>query len=401
MKPIYLDYQSTTPIDPRVQEAIAHAFTNLQGNSSATHHVFGKAASDAVEDARAQVADAVGARSHEIFFTSGATEANNLALLGLAEFLKSQGRTHLVSCQTEHKCVLASLEHLEQQGFTVTLLGVNGQGELDLDELRGTIGPSTGLVSLMAANNEIGILHPLPEITALCREHDALFHTDAAQAIGKVPFSLTEIGADLVSISSHKLYGPIGVGALFVRSKHRRKMAPLFHGGGQERGLRSGTVPSQLCVGFGEACRIGAAKLPEEAPRLSAYRDRFLATLQDQLDGVHVNGALERRLPGNLNLSFEAVDAEALIMKVRDRLAISSGSACSAASLEPSYVIRALGLSTERAESAVRISFGRFTTENEVDTAADMLIQAVSSMRRIRNLGNYPETADNPKVSSQ
>lgn len=398
--PIYLDYQSTAPIDPRVREAVFDAFSSLQGNPSSTHHPYGKAASDAVEAARSEVAQAIDARPHEVIFTSGATEANNLALIGLAEFLQENGRRQIVSCVTEHKCVLESLKYLERKGFTVTLLGVDEQGEIDLEALRAALGPETGLVSLMAANNEIGVLHPLPAIARLCREHGALFHTDAAQAIGKVPFSLAEIGADLVSISSHKLYGPIGLGALYVRSKHRRKLSPLLHGGGQERGLRSGTVPSQLCVGFGEACRIAVAEMPEEARRLEGYRNRLLDRLQGTLEGVEVNGGLDRRLPGNLNLGFAAVDAEALIMKVRDRLAISSGSACSASSLEPSYVIRALGLCPEHAESAVRISLGRFTTQNDVDVAADILIQAVTSMRQISNFGNQPHSADSPKVSA-
>lgn len=381
-RPIYLDYQSTTPPDPRVVEAMFRAYRYGYGNPHSSHHWHGKEAADAVERARAQIAALIGAKPTEIVFTSGATEANNLAFEGIASWLANQGRTHVITCVTEHKCVLQAAERLAiKHGFRkVSVLPVQPDGTLSLEQLEREIQPDTGLVSIMAANNEIGTLHPLADIARICERHGVLFHTDAAQAAGKIDFDVSTLGLSFASLSSHKIYGPSGIGALYVNRAYRGKLSPMVVGGGQERGTRSGTLPTQLCIGFGEACAIAAQEQAVESQRLKGLRERFLDNLHS-LKEVLINGSLDQRLPGNLNLSFAGIDAEALLMKVRDDLSLSSGSACSAELLEPSYVIQALGFGQDRAESAIRIGIGRFTTKEEIDEACEILISAVHDMR--------------------
>jgi cysteine desulfurase len=365
-QPIYLDYQATTPMDPRVLEAMMPYFTVKFGNPASRSHSYGWEAEEAVEKARGQVAKIIGADEKEIVFTSGATESNNLAIKGVAQFYKDR-RNHIVTVVTEHKCVLDTCRHLEQEGFEVTYLPVLQNGIVDLDELRKVVTDKTVLVSVMAVNNEIGVIQPLKEIGAICREKGALFHTDAAQAVGKIPLDVQEMNIDLMSISGHKLYGPKGIGALFVRRKPRVRLVAMINGGGQERGFRSGTLPTPLCVGLGEACEIAMKEMPDETKRLETLRD------------------LERRIPGNLNLSFAYVEGESLIMGIKS-LSVSSGSACTSASLEPSYVLRALGVEEEMAHTSLRIGFGRFTTEAEVDTAVEDIARHVGRLREMSPL---------------
>jgi cysteine desulfurase len=379
--PIYLDYQATTPTDPRVVDAMLPYFTEIFGNPHSRHHRYGRDAEEAVEKARAQVAHIIGANEKEIIFTSGATESNNLAIKGVAHFYRDKKR-HIITCVTEHKCVLDSCRHLELEGFEVTYLPVGKNGLIDLEQLRAAItDDATTLVSIMAVNNEIGVVQPLAEIGRLCREKKAFFHTDAAQAVGKIPLDVEAMRIDLMSISGHKIYGPKGIGALYLRRRPRVRLEALISGGGQERGMRSGTLPTPLCVGLGEACRIAEAEMGAEAGRLHALRDRMLTKFTEQLAEIYLNGDLQHRVPGNLNLSFAHVEGEALMMGIED-LAVSSGSACTSASLEPSYVLRALGAEEELAHSSLRIGLGRFTTEEEVDYAVDRI---VGEVRRLRN----------------
>jgi cysteine desulfurase len=383
-QPIYLDYQATTPMDPRVLEAMMPYFTVKFGNPASRSHSYGWEAEEAVEKARGQVAKIIGADEKEIVFTSGATESNNLAIKGVAQFYKDR-RNHIVTVVTEHKCVLDTCRHLEQEGFEVTYLPVLQNGIVDLDELRKVVTDKTVLVSVMAVNNEIGVIQPLKEIGAICREKGALFHTDAAQAVGKIPLDVQEMNIDLMSISGHKLYGPKGIGALFVRRKPRVRLVAMINGGGQERGFRSGTLPTPLCVGLGEACEIAMKEMPDETKRLETLRDRFLTGIRKRLPEVYLNGDLERRIPGNLNLSFAYVEGESLIMGIKS-LSVSSGSACTSASLEPSYVLRALGVEEEMAHTSLRIGFGRFTTEAEVDTAVEDIARHVGRLREMSPL---------------
>jgi cysteine desulfurase len=386
--PIYLDYQATTPTDPRVVDAMLPYFTEVFGNPHSRNHRYGWDAEEAVEKARAQVAHIIVANEKEIIFTSGATESNNLAIKGVARFYRDKKR-HIISCVTEHKCVLDSCRHLELDGFQVTYLPVRKDGLIDLDQLRGAITRDTVMVSIMAVNNEIGVIQPLAEIGRICREKKVFFHTDAAQAVGKIPLDVEAMQIDLMSISGHKIYGPKGIGALYVRRRPRVRLEALISGGGQERGMRSGTLPTPLCVGLGEACRIAEAEMGAEAERLHALRDRLLNRVNEQLPEVYVNGDLERRIPGNLNISFAYVEGEGLMMGIKD-LAVSSGSACTSASLEPSYVLRALGVEEELAHTSLRIGLGRFTTEAEVDYAADRI---VAEVRRLRNMSPLWEMA--------
>jgi cysteine desulfurase len=383
-QPIYLDYQATTPMDPRVLEAMMPYFTVKFGNPASRSHSYGWEAEEAVEKARAQVAKIIGADEKEIVFTSGATESNNLAIKGVAQFYKDR-RKHIVTVVTEHKCVLDTCRHLEQEGFEVTYLPVLQNGLVDLDELRKAVTDKTVMVSVMAVNNEIGVIQPLKEIGAICREKGAFFHTDAAQAVGKIPLDVQEMNIDLMSISGHKIYGPKGIGALYVRRKPRIRLVAMINGGGQERGFRSGTLPTPLCVGLGEACEIAMKEMPDETKRLEALRDRFLTGIRKRLPEVYLNGDLERRIPGNLNLSFAYVEGESLIMGIKS-LSVSSGSACTSASLEPSYVLRALGVEEEMAHTSLRIGFGRFTTESEVDTAVDDIARHVARLREMSPL---------------
>lgn len=382
--PVYLDNQATTPMDPRVLEAMMPYFLGKFGNPHSRSHSFGWEAEVAVEQARVQIAELIGADAKEIVFTSGATESNNLAIQGVARFNKAS-KDHIVTVVTEHKCVLDTCRYLEQEGFTVTYLPVSPGGLIDLEELRMAITERTSIVSIMAAHNEIGVIQPLTEIGALCRARGVLFHTDAAQAVGKIPLNVNDMNIDLMSISSHKFYGPKGIGALYVRRRPRVRLTAIIRGGGQERGMRSGTLPSPLCVGFGEAARLARVEMPQEAKRLGVLRDRLCQNIVSRLPAVYVNGDTDQRLPGNLNISFAYVEGEALMMGVKD-LAVSSGSACTSASLEPSYVLRALGLNDLLAHTSLRFGLGRFTTESEIDYAIDYIVQAVERLRSMSPL---------------
>ena len=379
--PVYLDHHATTPVDPRVLNAMLPFFGLNFGNAASRAHSFGWAAEKAVEHARKRVAHLAGAQPREIVFTSGSTESNNLAIKGAAE--ANPARNHFITVATEHRAVLDPLRHLERQGSRVTVLEPSPDGLLDLDQLRGAILPETLLVSVMYANNEIGVLQPVAEIAAICRERGVLFHCDAAQAFGKMPIDVNALHIDLMSASAHKIYGPKGIGFLYVRrSAPRFQLAAQMDGGGHEYGLRSGTLNVPAIVGFGEACAVCAREMPEEAARLAAWRDRLLERLTAALDGVAVNGSLAHRLPGNLNLSFAGVDAETLLMALPD-IALSTGSACTSGTPEPSHVLRALGVSDELARSSIRIGLGRANTEEELDHAAHRIIESVKKLRTL------------------
>ncbi|MGQ0664855.1 MAG: IscS subfamily cysteine desulfurase [Pseudomonadota bacterium] len=380
-RPVYLDYQATTPIDPRVLGAMMPYFTDKFGNPHSRHHAYGWEAEDAVDQARAQVAELIGADPSEIVFTSGATESSNLAIIGVARFAKHR-KNHIVTVVSEHNCVLDTCRHLEEEGVEVSYLPVEPNGILDLGLLEQAIGDHTVLVSAMAANNEIGVLQPIKEIGAICRARGVVFHTDAAQAAGKIRLDVEDMKIDLMSLSGHKIYGPKGIGALYVRRKPRVRLVALIHGGGQEHGLRSGTLPTPLCVGLGAAAAISGVEMAAEAKRLKALRDRFYEQVTRHLPAVYLNGDLERRLPGNINLSFADVGGEALMMGIKD-LAVSSGSACSSATREPSYVLGALGRDAELADASLRFGFGRFTTAAEVDYAADRIVETVRKLREL------------------
>lgn len=377
--PIYLDNQSTTPVDPRVIEAMLPFFADKFGNAHSRTHAFGWESEAAVEKAREQVADAIGADAKEIVFTSGATESNNLAIKGVLRFYKKK-KNHLITCLTEHTCVIESARDLMREGVDVTFLGVDREGLIDLEELSKAITEKTALVSIMAVNNEIGVIQPVNEIGAICRARGCFFHTDAAQAIGKMDFNVEAANADLVSISAHKLYGPKGIGALYVRARPRVRLEPLFSGGGQEQGLRAGTLPTALCVGLGQAVAIAMAEREEETERLLGLRARLLDGIRARTEGVTVNGSLDARAPGNLNLSFAGVNSETLMMELRD-LALSTGAACSSASHEPSYVLEALGVEDALARASIRIGLGRFTTEAEIDYAIEAFAEKLKKLR--------------------
>jgi cysteine desulfurase len=382
--PIYLDNQSSTPLDPRVLEAMLPYFTEQFGNPHSTSHAYGRIAAQAIEQARGEVAALIHADPRELIFTSGATEANNLAIKGAAHFARvhprsEQLRDHIVTLTTEHKCVLESCAQLERDGFRVTYLPVARDGLVPLDALDAAISDRTLLVSVMAAHNEIGVIQPVAEIGALCRAKGALFHSDAAQAFGKIPLDVEAMQIDLLSISGHKVYGPKGVGVLYIRRRPRVRLSPLIDGGGQERGLRSGTLPTPLCVGIGRAAAIAAAEMTDESVRLRQLRDRLQAGLARRVPGVSVNGDVERRLPGNLNFCFPGISAMSLIESCPG-IAISTGSACTSASVEPSYVLRALGLSESDANGGIRVGIGRFTTSAEVDFAVDALAAAAAQL---------------------
>jgi cysteine desulfurase len=381
-KAVYLDHHATTPVDPRVLEAMLPYFGPRFGNAASRGHSFGWDAEKAVELARRRVAGLAGASPREIVFTSGATESDNLALKGIAEAYRPNGN-HIVTMATEHKAVLDTARHLERLGFGLTVLAPRPDGRIDLDALREAIRPETLLVSVMYANNEIGGIQPVREIGAICREKGALFHTDAVQAFGKVPIDVEADHIDLMSVSAHKMYGPKGVGALYVRRRNPRvRVAAQVDGGGHESGMRSGTLNVPAIVGFGEACDICEREMGEEAARVGALRDRLNALLQAGLDRVHVNGSMEHRLPGNLNAAFEGVNAESLLMSLPE-VALSTGSACTSATVEPSHVLKALGLSEEAAHSSVRFGLGRFNTKEEIEYAAGRIVESV---RRLREL---------------
>lgn len=378
-RPIYLDYAATTPVDPRVRDAMIPWLTERFGNPASRTHAYGWEAEKAVEEARAHVAELVGCEPRELVWTSGATEADNLAIKGVAEFYRDQGR-HLVTLQTEHKAVLDSVKAMEARGFTATYLPVRENGLVDLDELERALRPDTLLVSVALVNSEIGVIQPIEEIGALCRERGILFHVDAAQATGKVAINLQKLDVSLMSFSAHKTYGPKGIGALYVRRRPRVRLEAQMHGGGHERGFRSGTLPTHQIVGMGEAYRLARAEMSEELPRIRALRDRLLAALLE-LPGIHVNGDLERRVPHNLNVSVEGIEGDALLLSLGEELAVSAGSACTSASLEPSYVLRALGRTPELARSALRLTLGRFTTAEEIDTAIRLLRERILALR--------------------
>ncbi|MSO71349.1 MAG: aminotransferase class V-fold PLP-dependent enzyme [Alphaproteobacteria bacterium] len=376
---VYLDYQATTPVDPRVLDAMLPWFSERFGNPHSVQHAYGRQAEAAVERAREQIAALLGAEAREIVFTSGATEANNLAVKGTARFYKERG-DHIVTLATEHKCVLESCARLEREGFRVTRLPVEADGLVSLSRLEASLDDKTLLVSVMAANNEIGVLQPLAEIGKITRARGIALHTDAAQAVGKISLDVGATNIDLLSISGHKLYAPKGIGVLYVRRRPRARLEPLFDGGAQERGLRSGTVPTPLVVGLGEACAIARAEMAAESVRIKSLRDRLLTRLEVRVPGLRVNGSMTGRLSGNLNLTIPGVAAIALI-EATPELAFSTGSACSSAEVEPSYVLRALGLSEADARASFRLCVGRFSTESELDFAAERLASAAERLR--------------------
>lgn len=383
--PIYLDYHSTTPVDPRVLETMMPYFTNAFGNAASRNHQFGWTAEEAVELARTQVAALIGAQAKEIIFTSGATESNNLALRGVAEMYAERGN-HIVVSSVEHKAVLDTAKYLETSGFEVTYVPVDQYGMVTLEAVKAAVTDKTILISVMAANNEIGTINPIPEIGAFAKEKGVLFHTDAVQAIGKMPIDVNSWNVDLLSMTAHKIYGPKGIGALYVRRKNPRvRLSPLMMGGGHERGMRSGTLNVPGIVGFGKACEILKTEMPLEIERLKKLRDRLYSGLTSQLDEVTLNGHPTMRLPNNLNVSFAYVEGEGLMMSIPD-VAVSSGSACTSASLEPSYVLRAIGVGEELAHSSLRFGLGRFTTEAEVDAAIEQTVKAVKRLREMSPL---------------
>ena len=382
--PVYLDYQATTPVDPRVLERMIPYFTQKFGNPHSRSHAYGWEAEAAVEQAREEVASLIGANEKEIIFTSGATESNNIALKGVARFYKDK-KNHIITLMTEHKCVLDSARHLEQEGFEVTYLPVQPNGLLDLEVLKGAIKDNTLLVSVMALNNEIGVIQPLAEIGKICRERGVFFHTDAAQAFGKIPLDVEAMNIDLMSISGHKIYAPKGVGALFVRRRPRVRIEALISGGGQERGMRSGTLATPLVVGLGEAARLAKLEMGKDNEHVNRLADKFLAATLDAIPDVYLNGDREQRYAGNINLSFAYIEGESMIMALKD-LAVSSGSACTSASLEPSYVLRALGVGDELAHTSIRFGFGRFTTDEEVDYAIQVITGSIAKLRELSPL---------------
>ena len=383
--PIYMDNHATTPLDPRVLEAMLPYFTSNFGNAASRNHQFGWVAEQGVETARENIAKLIGATAKEIVFTSGATESDNLAIKGVAEMYREKGN-HIITAATEHKAVLDTCKRLEKYGYRVTYLPVGKDGLVDLDDLKRAIDDKTILVTIMYANNEIGVLQPVEEIGKLCRERGVLFHSDATQAVGKVPVDVNKQNIDIASLSAHKMYGPKGVGALYVRRRNPRvQLAPIIDGGGHERGMRSGTLNVPGIVGFGKACEIALQELPQESARLAALRDRLRDNIMKELDEVYVNGTMEHRLPGNLNISFLYVEGESLLMGIND-VAVSSGSACTSATLEPSYVLKALGLGDDLAHSSIRFGLGRFNTEAEVDYVSSRIVDVVKRLRELSPL---------------
>ena len=382
---IYLDYSATTPVDPEVLEAMLPYFTDVFGNAASRNHSYGWEAEEAVEKAREQVADLIGATAREIIFTSGSTEANNMALLGIIEMYKERGN-HIITCLTEHKAILDPAHYLETKDVDVTYLEVDKDGMIDLEKLKKSITDQTILISLMAANNEIGVLHPIKEIGKIAHEKNVFFHTDATQAVGKVPIDVEEMNIDLLSLSGHKIYAPKGVGALYVRRRNPRvRISPIVHGGGHERGMRSGTMNVTGIIGLGKACEICKNTLQQSMKNIKALRERLHKGLTAKIDYLVLNGHPEKRLPGILNLSFCYIEGESLMMGIED-IAVSSGSACTSASLEPSYVLRALGVGDEAAHSSIRFSIGRFTTEEEIDRVVEKMVNVATRLREMSPL---------------
>jgi cysteine desulfurase len=383
--PIYMDNHATTPLDPRVLEAMMPFFTGKFGNAASRNHSFGWEAEQAVEIAREQIAKLIGATAKEIIFTSGATESNNLAIKGIAEMYKERGN-HIITEATEHKAVLDTCKRLEKAGYRVTYLPVKADGLIDLEDLKRAMDDKTILVSIMMANNEIGVIQPVAEIGKLCRERGVIFHTDGVQAVGKIPVDVNAMNIDVLSLSGHKIYGPKGVGALYVRRRNPRvQISEQINGGGHERGMRSGTLNVPGIVGLGKACEIAREEMQSETEHLLSLRNKLQKKLESELDYIHINGSMEHRLPGNLNMSFVYVEGESLLMGIND-IAVSSGSACTSATLEPSYVLKALGLGDDVAHSSIRFGLGRFNTEAEVDYVADKLIDVVKKLRELSPL---------------
>jgi len=384
-----MDNHATTPLDPRVLEAMMPYLTDKFGNAASRNHQFGWDAEAAVEDARKQIALLIGADPREIVFTSGATESDNLALKGVAGMYREKG-DHIITCVTEHKAILDSCKHLEKEGCRITFLPVDNKGLVSLDDIRNAITDKTILISIMTANNEVGVVQDIQAIGKLARERGVLFHTDAVQAVGKIPFNVNEMNVDMASLSAHKMYGPKGVGALYVRRRNPRVLlTPIIDGGGHERGMRSGTLNVPGIAGFGKAAQIAREELSKEVAEMFRMRERLRLTLERELDEVYINGDLEKRLPGNLNMSFAYVEGESLLMGIHD-IAVSSGSACTSASLEPSYVLKALGVGEDLAHTSIRFGIGRFNTDEEVDYVANRVIEVV---RRLRDLSPLYEMA--------
>jgi cysteine desulfurase len=383
-RPLYLDMQATSPVDPRVLDAMLPYYMDQFGNPHSRTHMYGWESDEAVEKAREQIAKLIGANAKEIIFTSGATEANNIAIKGVMHFYKDK-KKHVITTQTEHKCVLDSCRHLQQEGFEVTYLPVRKDGLIDMEELKAAIRPDTGIVSIMTVNNEIGVIQPMAEIGELCRKNKIFLHSDAAQAAGKIPISVDDMKVDLMSLSAHKIYGPKGVGALYMRRRPRVRVEAQMSGGGQERGIRSGTVPTPLVVGMGAACEIAMEEMEHDEKYIKELTDRLYKGITSQLDGVIVNGSLEHRYVGNLNLSFAYVEGESLLMGLKE-VAVSSGSACTSASLEPSYVLRALGVEEDMAHTSIRFGIGRFTTKEEIDRAIELTVDQVQKLRNMSPL---------------
>jgi cysteine desulfurase len=390
--PIYLDYSATTPVDPRVAQKMIPYLTEHFGNPASRSHAFGWEAEKAVDEAREHVAALLNCDPKEIIWTSGATEGDNLAIKGAANFYKSKGK-HIVTMKTEHKAVLDTVRELERQGFEATYLDPEQNGLLDLDKFKAALRPDTILVSVMMVNNEIGVIQPIAEIGEICRAKGIIFHCDAVQAAGKIPIDLQKLKVDLLTVTAHKVYGPKGIGAQYVRRKPRVRIEPQIHGGGHERGFRSGTLATHQIVGMGEAFRLAKVEMATENERIRALRDKLLNGFKD-MEEVYVNGDMQRRIPGNLNISFNFVEGESLIMAIKD-IAVSSGSACTSASLEPSYVLRALGRSDELAHSSIRFTIGRFTTEEEIDYAVKLLRAKIGKLRELSPLWEmYKEGVD-------
>jgi cysteine desulfurase len=383
--PIYMDHHATTPVDPRVLEAMLPYFTEKFGNAASRNHSFGWTAEEAVENARAQIARLINATPKEIIFTSGATESNNLAIKGAAEMYREKGN-HIITQVTEHKAVLDTCKRLEKYGYQVTYLPVERDGRINPDDLRRAITPKTILISIMYANNEIGVIQPIEEIGRIAKEHGVLFHCDGVQAVGKIPVDVQKEGIDLLSLSAHKIYGPKGVGALYVRRRNPRvQLAAIIDGGGHERGMRSGTLNVPGIVGLGKACEICMNEMAAEGERLRRLRDRLKAGIEARLDEVYVNGSMVHRLPNNLNMSFAYVEGESLLMGIND-VAVSSGSACTSATLEPSYVLKALGVGEDLAHTSIRFGLGRFNTEEEVDYVVERVVETVNRLRELSPL---------------
>jgi len=379
--PIYLDYQSTTPVDPRVTQIMTDILNNKFGNPHSRTHQFGWEAEEIAEIARGQVADLINANPKEILFTSGATESNNMAIKGVYNFYKNSGKNHIISVITEHKCVINSCRDLEAEGANITFLRVGKNGLIDLDELKNAITDKTCLVSVMTVNNEIGVIQPIKEIGKICRENGVFFHTDAAQAFGKIPLDVDECNIDLMSISGHKIYGPKGVGAIYIRRKPRVRLKPIISGGGQERGLRSGTLAPFLVAGLGKAAQIAKEEMAKDDAHIKKLSNKFFNAI-GTIDHIYLNGDKEQRYLGNLNLSFAGIEGESMIMAIKD-LAVSSGSACTSSSLEPSYVLHAIGVEDDLAHTSMRFGFGRFTTEEEVDYAINLIKEKVDKLRAL------------------